>query len=35
MNDSPYQKRSIKQSENKGISASLKLILEKLPLSND
>ena len=35
MNDSPYQKRLNKQSENKGISASLKLILEKLPLSND
>jgi hypothetical protein len=35
MNDSPYQKRLNNLSENKGISASLKLILEKLPLSND
>ena len=35
MNDSPYQKRPNKQSDNKGISASLKLILEKLPLSNE
>lgn len=35
MNDSPYQKRLQKVELNKGISASLKLVLEKLPLSND